>query len=416
VTSTRIQEIKQANFKTRIFFVVALFYAFQGVYQTSMTVYQSYMMNEVFLLSVSRIALVNFLVILPNYLKMFTGLLSDRVPIGKLRRVPYILIGTIIYIPFFILLANLWNYGALWVGTMLVLSWGWALVDGTLDALSIDVTPQNKLGMMNGTAWASRNFGSVIATLVIAGIAAAISWKYALYIVGAFAVFQGVSALFIKEPIFNSSEKRSWKKDKEAISRLFKDKQIWYTIIFVLLFNAGPGIYAFIFTLFIKVGGFTTAEISVKAAAAFLASMAGVLVFGKISDKIGAKKLVIPILVLFWLSIGTLFFVKPGMSEWLIWAIMGYFGFCMGASFVPGGRLSMEVADPEISGFVYSGLASISNIAQAGVAGLLIGLTSKIPGWTLPLPFLSIIPCSIGAIIVTQKLNWWSPEKVAELR
>ena len=91
-----IQEIKRANFKNRYFVMVALFYVFQGFYQSSLSVYQAHMLNEVFLLDVSMIALVNFLVILPNYLKMFTGLLSDRVPIGKFRRVPYIIIGTLI--------------------------------------------------------------------------------------------------------------------------------------------------------------------------------------------------------------------------------------------------------------------------------------------------------------------------------
>ena len=395
--------------------MVALFYVFQGFYQQSLSVYQAHMLNEVFLLDVAKIALVNFLVILPNYLKMFTGLLSDRVPIGKHRRVPYIVIGTLIYIPFFIVLANLMNFNALWVVTMLALSWGWALVDGTLDALTIDVTPDSKLGMMNGASWAARSVGSVGATLIIASIAAALSWKYALYVIGAVAVLQGISALTIKEPKFSSQEeKRSWTKDKAALSRFFKGKQTWLTIVFILLFNAGPGIYAFMYTLFIQVGGFTAAEISVLSSAAFVAMIIGVLLFGRISDKIGAKKIVLPVLVLFWISICTFFLVKPGMSTGLVIGLLSLFGFAMGGAMTPGGRISMEIADPEISGFVYSGLASVSNLAQAGVAGLLIGLVSRIPGAVLPIPFFALLPCSVAAIIIARKLDWWEPGKEDE--
>jgi len=406
----RIQEMKRDGFKNRYFFMVALFYVFQGFYQSSLSVYQAYMLNEVFLLNVSMIALVNFLVILPNYLKMFTGLLSDRVPIGKYRRVPYIIIGTLIYIPFFIILANLFNFNALWVVTMLALSWGWALVDGTLDALTIDVTPDSKLGMMNGASWAARSVGSVGATLVIAAIAAALSWKFGLYIIGAVAVLQGLSALTIKEPKFSAEgEKRSWAKDKAALAKFFKGKQTWLTILFVLLFNAGPGIYAFLYTLFIQVGGFTAAEISVKSAVAFVAMIVGVLLFGRISDKIGAKKIVLPVLVLFWISVSTFFLVKPGMSNGLVIALLLLFGFSMGGAMVPGGRISMEIADPEISGFVYSGLASVSNFAQAGLAGLLVGLVSRIPGAILPIPFFALLPVSIAAILISRKLDWWEP-------
>jgi len=406
----KIQEMKREGFKTRYFFMVALFYVFQGFYQSSLSVYEAHMLNEVFMLDVAKIALVNFIVILPNYLKMFTGLLSDRVPIGKYRRIPYIVIGTIIYIPFFIILANLLHYNVLWVITMMALSWGWALVDGTLDALTIDVTPDSKLGMMNGASWAARSVGSVGATLVIAAIAAAMGWQLALYLIGAVAVLQGISALTIKEPKFSGQdEKRSWARDKEALVKFFSVKQTWLTILFVLLFNAGPGIYAFMYTLFIQVGGYTAAEISVLSAIAFVTMIVGVMLFGRISDKIGAKKIVLPSLILFWVSIATFFLVKPGMSTGLVLALLALFGFAMGAVMVPGGRLSMEIADPEISGFVYSGLASVSNLAQAGVAGLLIGLVSRIPGAVLPIPFLALLPCSIAAIFISRKLDWWEP-------
>ena len=408
--SKTIQMIKKEGFKGRYFVIVALFYVFQGFYQQSLSVYEAHMLNEVFLLDVAKIALINFLIILPNYLKMFTGLLSDRVPIGKHRRIPYIVIGTLIYIPFFIILANLMHFNTLWVVTMLALSWGWALVDGTLDALTIDVTPDSKLGMMNGVSWAARSVGSVGATLLVAAIAAALSWKYSIYIIGFIAVLQGISALTIKEPKFSAeTEKRSWKKDKTALLRFFKGKQTWLTIIFILLFNAGPGIYAFMYTLFIKVGGFTSDQISVLSSSAFVAMIAGVLLFGKISDKIGAKKTVLPVLILFWISICTFFLVKPGMSNMLVVALLVLFGFAMGGAMIPGGRISMEIADPEISGFVYSGLASVSNLAQAGVAGLLIGLVSKIPGAVLPIPFFALLPCSIAAVLIARKLDWWEP-------
>ncbi|MEG2158517.1 MAG: MFS transporter, partial [Clostridia bacterium] len=202
---------------------------------------------------------------------------------------------------------------------------------------------------------------------------------------------------------------RSFSADKAAIGTFLKKPKSWLTIVFILLFNVATGIYALLPTIFAKLADMKVADIMVYAAAAYGAAMVGVLIAGKISDIIGAKKLVVPVLIFFWAAVCLMFFVKPNMSVAMIWVIMIVFGLAMGASFVPTGRLSMEIANPEISGFVYAGMSSVSNIAQGAVAGLVFALFSTF----MPLPY-SIFPLmvfSIASCFLINKLDWWEPHK-----
>lgn len=404
-----IQKTKRLNWKKSYFAVIGVFYLFQGFYSEALRVYEQHMMLDVWNFSESKVALVSALIILPNYLKMFTGLLSDRVPILGKRRSPYIIIGTFMYIPFFLLLTLITDFSIMWAVAMIFISFGWSLVDGTLDALSIDVSPESKLGMMSGVTWASRSVGSIVAMVGAGLLAAAVTWQYALLIIGAFAVMQGLSALLIKEPNFNKKDVRSFRQDKTAIVDFVKKPKSWLTIVFILLFNVATGIYALLPTIFAKLANMEVVDIMVYAAAAYGSAMVGVLIAGKISDKIGAKKLVVPVLIFFWLAVSMMFFVKPGMSSGMIWLIMIVFGLAMGASFVPTGRLSMEIANPEISGFVYAGMSSVSNLAQGAVASLVFAFFSLF----MPLPY-SIFPLavfSIASCFLINKLDWWEPGK-----
>ncbi len=78
-----LDERKRRNFRNYFFYVEGLFYILQGIYVAGLQVYVVYYTTNVFKLDYATIATVTALSGLPTYLKMFTGLLSDRVPVGR---------------------------------------------------------------------------------------------------------------------------------------------------------------------------------------------------------------------------------------------------------------------------------------------------------------------------------------------
>ena len=103
-----LDQRKQRNFKNYYFYVELLFYVLQGIYVAGLQVYIVYYTTNVFKLDYAAIATVTALSGLPTYLKMFTGLLSDRVPVGKFgRRKPYLIMGGVLFIPAFIVLSTI---------------------------------------------------------------------------------------------------------------------------------------------------------------------------------------------------------------------------------------------------------------------------------------------------------------------
>ena len=106
-----LDQRKQKNFKNYYFYVELLFYFLQGIYVAGLQVYITYYMTHVFKLDYATIATVASLAALPTYLKMFTGLLSDRVYVGKFgRRKPYLIMGGILFIPAFIALSTITTF------------------------------------------------------------------------------------------------------------------------------------------------------------------------------------------------------------------------------------------------------------------------------------------------------------------
>ena len=134
-------DVKRTNWKKSFIIYEAIFYYFQGFYLMGMQTFLGVTMAN-FGLSIAEQASFSAWIGLPTYLKMFIGLLSDRVPFVKFgRRKPYILIGSLLYIPAFGLLFSIKDFGALWIVAALAAQIAWVMVDTTLDALTVDVTP-----------------------------------------------------------------------------------------------------------------------------------------------------------------------------------------------------------------------------------------------------------------------------------
>jgi hypothetical protein len=70
------------------------------------------------------------------------------------------MIAAIAYAVSFALLAEIQSFGTSWVAAVVMSILAWVVADGCFGALTVDVTPPDKAGLMQGIAWGSRGLGA----------------------------------------------------------------------------------------------------------------------------------------------------------------------------------------------------------------------------------------------------------------
>lgn len=125
-------------------------------------------------LSMSKIGILGGLAMIPFVLKIFLGMLSDRVNLlGLGHRKPYILIGltlqtlTLLVIP---LIQPAQRYGLFLLAALLLMG-GMALYDTCTDGLALDSTPPEEQGTIQGLMVGARALGMVLVAAVLGTVA-----------------------------------------------------------------------------------------------------------------------------------------------------------------------------------------------------------------------------------------------------
>jgi len=415
---TRDETRKSRQWKNSIFLYVGGFYLFQGFYATALGLYKDNFLVDNGI-TPGAFAVITALLILPNYLKMLPTIISDRLPIGGYRRRPYILIGAILYVPCFIGLIATHNPDAItpgWVFFVILTGWVWVLVDGTLDALTVDITPANRMGRLQGTAWGARGIGGVIGSIVIMIIGATYGWKLSLAIMGACAVAQAVFGLTIRE---NRVEKKDLPDLKILLKATFSRKDILYGMVFMAIAMSTTAPYMFFMPLFAEKGlvGLTKTQLGIGYALAMVGSFIGAMVAGWASDKIGAKKTFVIAAILFWCGILAFLPLGPGTGLGYSMAVIFIFGINIGAFMTPTNRISMELSTtamddkPGIEGFMFSTFSSISNFGTAVLGGMAIAFGSSVLKLKLTHAMFMALPLTLLSLFILWRIGTWEPQK-----
>ena len=200
MSALTLNQRKLNNFSSKFFFIEGLFYFFQGIYSSGQLVFTSFYLANVFELPMVEIASITALAGLPLYLKMIPGLISDKVAIGKFgRRKPYLALGAVSFVIAFIFLASLQEFSQLWVFALLLCNFSFVLVDGTADALTVDITPDEHTTKMQGYANGGRYAGMAVGALVTSFLPKHIGWIPVIVILGAAAILQAFAAMMFRE-------------------------------------------------------------------------------------------------------------------------------------------------------------------------------------------------------------------------
>ena len=356
--------------KFSIYSMFALLYFAQGAVLSYFTALNAiYLLS--FNLSMSQIGLISGIALTPFILKIFLGILSDRVSLFKIgHRKPYIVIGLLLQtvclliVPFINPGEQFFLYGFI---AFLVMT-GMALYDTTTDGLALDITPADEAGKIQGVMVGGRAMGVVVLSSLIGILAQQVSWLAAFWLLAILTLLPLSLVIGFHEPPRKAEQKFEWK----AFSAFKKWPIIALGLLgalYSLIINATNEIInPFLqsnFGISVMVAGFFT---TVWGLGVVLGGVTG----GPLTDRIGQRRAVEVALIVSFFSV-LIFSFTPSVS--LAWILVFIFGLAFGYYETVYFAISMRKSDPRIAASMFSILMAIANIGTGiglPIAGVMV--------------------------------------------
>lgn len=325
-------------------------------------------------LSMGDVGVFGAIALIPFVIKIFLGLLSDRVNLfGLGHRKPYILLGLLVQAsclfiaPFIDPAANYWGFVIL----AFLLQLGMALYDTCTDGLALDTTPVKEQGTIQGFMVGGRAAGVVITASLLGVLAQQVSWLAVFWMLAALTLIPIPLVLSVKEGEKDISEEFSW-----AAFSTFKQGPIIALaaagfLFFMVIAGANQNVNPFLEDQFgislQKAGLYTT----VWGAGVVLGGVLG----GRLIDRIGQRNGTMIALFFSFISVLALAIITGAGFAWVIVAV---FGLSYGTYQTVYFALAMYYTEKSIAASMYSIFMAVTNIGQ-GVGFALAGGLADIP-------------------------------------
>jgi PAT family beta-lactamase induction signal transducer AmpG len=356
--------------KTFRFILFGTLYFIQGAILSYFTGF-----NGIYLISfgvpMSGVGLIGLIGMLPFVLKIFLGILSDRVNLaGWGYRKPYILLGVAVQalMLVFVPLVNPGEQFGLYALFGFIMMSGMALYDTATDGLALDTTPADEQGTVQGLMVGGRALGVTVISAFFGFFANYLSWRAAFWSLAAFSALGLAMAVFIKEADERARPAFEWSAFK-ALGR----KEVFSLAILGALYSFIINAVAEIMNPFFEARFAITAFLAGLYSAVWgLGIVAGGIVGGRGTDKLGHRRSV-------WLAMGIslvsilLFLIAPNPGA--AFGIALAFGFAFGFYETVYFATSMARTDPRIAASMFSILMAIANIGTGiglAVTGVMV--------------------------------------------
>ncbi len=327
-------------------------------------------LNALYLLGkgvdMTRIGILGTIALLPFVLKVFLGMLSDKVNLfGFGHRKPYIVIGLVIQTICLILVPLIDPGKTFWLYVVVafVLQLGMALYDTCTDGLALDTTPVSEKGTIQGFMVGGRAVGVIVTASLVGLLAEQVSWT---------AVFLALALLTLPPFFFLSQikeaprpQERSF--DWSAFSAFKKLPVIALAVVGFIFFLIIAGTNQIVnpylqevFDINLSTAGFFT---TIWGVGVVIGSITG----GGLINKIGNRNAVLASMGVAIISVLSLAFIS---SLPLAWIFVALFGVCYGVYQTVYFALAMEYTDPRIAATMFSIMMAVTNIGQGVGMGM----------------------------------------------
>ncbi|MEJ2746460.1 MAG: MFS transporter [Anaerolineae bacterium] len=321
------------------------------------------------------IGLLTSILLLPFILKIFIGMLSDRVNLlGMGHRKPYIIWGVLLAaVAFgsagFVLPDRNFTLFAVFI---VLGSFSVALFDSTTDGLAIDTTPEQEQGTVQGTMVGGRAAGFIILSLLFGALVQGQGFRIVFVIIAVSMLLPLIWVMRVKEPpVRDESQQFHWaafRSMTRAPFLIFGAYAIFYSI-------ASFGVDGLV-TLFMS-SQFGAAESAIGEYGALrgVGAVIGAVAGGMLVDRLGRRQSAFGALLL--ISVGaTLIGLADSINAILAMGV--FWGVVWGFQETIFVALAMALADTRIAASMFALLMALSNVGTAVGEGLATGLTDNI--------------------------------------
>ncbi len=333
-------------------------------------------LREVFNQSPAVVTSTWALAMIPWYVKIIYGIISDAVPIGRFgRRRPYIAAGALLSLLGWVLLPVL-PWGGLWVAAMLMMMLGVGVSDSVIDGLALDVVPGDRRGTMLGVGWAARGVGALVAGLLGGVIVGRMGYGSVFLMAGFVSAILTLGCLIIKEPPV-AAERRI---TRTALADTFRSKALYLGLVFLPLTVLPLGMTGILIGPFAR----EMLKLSVEMTGTFSACMAlgniiGAPLAGRFADKLGHKRV-----FYIYMPIYGVFILLMSLSQAvplpLAFALVGLMG--LGAGLQAGGTLAIagDLTPSALTATMFALYMSFMNIGM-GIGSVASGFVVQAYGY-----------------------------------
>jgi MFS transporter, PAT family, beta-lactamase induction signal transducer AmpG len=314
-----------------------------------------------FSLTMSQVGLFSAIAVSPMILKVFIGMLSDRVDLfGLGHRKPYIILGLLLQtggILVFPYIHPVHSFGLMVLTGFLVVS-GMALYDTCTDGFALDTTPVVDEGKVQGIMVAGRAFGVVVIAGLLGIISHQANWTWVFMALASMSLLPLPMVLMLKEPAKSPEAKFNWK-----AFRILKRRDIialgMLGALFTLITNGSNELVnPFLretFGISYMMAGFYTALWGVGV-------ILGGLTGGRFTDRFGDRKALIGAM---FTSLAAVTLLACITGPALAWPLVFLFGIAYGYYETAYFATSMAVTDIRIAASMFSILMALANIGSS---------------------------------------------------
>ena len=342
-------------------------------------------------LGMDKVGLIGTIAMIPFVLKIFFGLLSDKVNFFHFgHRKPYILIGLLIQIVCLLIVPFInpaQNFG-LFALTAFVLMAGMALYDTCTDGLALDTTEPEDVGKIQGIMVAGRALGMVLISAILGLLVDKFSWSAGFLSLAVLTAIPVPMVLGIKEAEKPVEKQFNWSAFKE-----FKK----FSIIALGLLGA-------LYSLVINgtsqlVNPFLESKFAISyTQAGMVASLLGIGIVvgslggGRLVDKLGQKRAVQLSLGVTLAAVGVLTLIS---TPTIAWVLVFIFGIAFGLYETVYFAIAMRETNERIAATMFSILMAVANIGT----GIGLGLSGAMAeGFGYPITFIILALLNLLAL------------------
>jgi MFS family permease len=369
--------------------IQGLFYFAQGAAFAAILLIPVFMQNELGILPEDSIGY-QAIIMLPWYIKIIFGVLSDNVPIKALgRRKPYIIIAGIFGIFGWFIFPTFTEYSPLILVVGIFMALSVALADTVLDSLMVDITPPNRRSLVQGVGWSARGLGSFVAGILLGVLISQINYAIAYTVVGVMMVGGCFSTILVKEP--KEIDGKTIKKVTFSEFKAgFKKPGIWIVTGFNLCVGAGIALIGVLSTFLNSSLGIDIENLGWSYAMFSIGQFVGAITMGLLAHKFDLGK-ILTLNTFLYIIVIALFLVYPFSNLAALYVLLVILGAINGGYEANQMTLSMEFSTGKISGTMYSWFMSMSNVAQLALGSVLIGnLAASLGNYPLAMQIASV--------------------------